>query len=396
MTHPFASRVAGMTTPTLADVVSAIEYLYPPHWADDWDAVGLAIGDLASDVRTVLFAVDPVQAVVDEAIDGKVDLLVVHHPLLLHPVSSVSTDSPKGRVVHELIRHGIALYVAHTNADSPSYGVSESLAFAFGLDNVRPLVPDRSDPLDKIVTFVPHGRVQRVIDALANAGAGSIGDYDRCAFLADGEGTFRPGPVSNPAIGTRGEIEVVSETRIEMVLPRVNRDAVVEALRRAHPYEEPAFDVFEIAGWAADRGSGRIGSLRHPMTLREFADEVASAVPATAVGARVSGDLEREVSVVAVAGGAGDFLLDQARASGADVYVTSDLRHHPASEFREHPESPGLIDIPHWAAEWTWLPVVQDAMAAVLDRRGLAVKSEVSRLCTDPWNYRASGDEASS
>jgi dinuclear metal center YbgI/SA1388 family protein len=382
-----------MTTPTLADVVSAIEHLYPPRWADEWDAVGLAVGDLASDVRSVLFAVDPVQAVADEAIERKVDLLVVHHPLLLRAVSSVSTDSPKGQVVHDLISHGIALYVAHTNADSPSHGVSESLAFALGLDDVRPLVADRSDPLDKIVSFVPHGRVQRVIDAMAGAGAGSIGDYDRCAFLADGEGTFRPGPVSNPAIGTRGEIEVVAETRIEMVLPRDRRDAVVEALQRAHPYEEPAFDVFEMAGWAVDRGAGRIGSLRHPTSLGEFADEVAGAIPATAAGVRVSGDLDREVGRIAVAGGAGDFLLDAARASDADVYVTSDLRHHPASEFREHPDAPALIDIPHWAAEWTWLPVVQDALAAVLDRRGLAVKSEVSRLCTDPWNHRAASDD---
>jgi dinuclear metal center YbgI/SA1388 family protein len=380
-----------MTTPTLADVVSALEHLYPPRWADDWDSVGLVVGDLASDVGTVLFAVDPVQAVVDQAIEGKVDLVVVHHPLLLKPVSSVAFDSPKGRVVHELISRGIALYVAHTNADSPSHGVSESLAFALGLDNVEPLVPDSSDPLDKIVTFVPHGRVQRVIDALASEGAGAIGDYDRCAFLADGEGTFRPGPVSNPAIGSRGKVEVVAETKIEMVLPRARRNAVIRALRRAHPYEEPAFDLIEMGTWDTDRGSGRIGVLRQPVSLRAFADEVARALPATAMGARVSGDLDREVSVVAVAGGAGDFLLDEARASGADVYVTSDLRHHPASEFREHPDAPALIDVPHWAAEWTWLPVAEDALRAVLDQRGLGVKMEVSRICTDPWNYRSSG-----
>jgi putative NIF3 family GTP cyclohydrolase 1 type 2 len=167
----------------------------------------------------------------------------------------------------------------------------------------------------------------------------------------------------------------------------------VAALKRAHPYEEPAFDVFELAGWAADRGAGRIGVLRQPRTLGEFADEVASALPRTAVGPRVSGDLDRTVSTVVVAGGAGDFLLDDARASGADVFVTSDLRHHPASEFREHPGAPALIDVPHWAAEWTWLPVAQDALMAVLDQRGLSVKSDVSRICTDPWNHRAAGSD---
>jgi dinuclear metal center YbgI/SA1388 family protein len=353
--------------------------------------VGLVVGDLPRDVRTILFAVDPVQAVVDQAVDAQVDLIVVHHPLLLKPVSTVAAGSPKGRVVHDLISHGIGMYVAHTNADSPTHGVSESMAFALGLDDVEPLVPDRSDALDKIVTFVPHGRVQRVIDALASEGAGNVGEYDRCAFLVDGEGTFRPGPASNPAIGMRGKVEVVAETKIEMVLPRSRRDAVIRALRRAHPYEEPAFDLIEMGTWDSDRGSGRIGVLRHPVSLRQFADDVASALPATAMGARVSGDLDREIGTVAVAGGAGDFLLDAARASGADVYVTSDLRHHPASEFREHPDAPALVDVPHWAAEWTWLPVAEDALRTVLDQRGLAAKMEVSRICTDPWNYRSSG-----
>jgi dinuclear metal center YbgI/SA1388 family protein len=382
-----------VATPTLADVVAALERVYPPAWADEGDPVGLVVGDLAADVHQVMFAVDPVMSVVQEAVDVKADVLVVHHPLFYKPVSAMPAHTPKGRALHELTRHKIALYVAHTNADSPVRGVSESMAFALGLDEVRPLVPHQGEALDKIVTFVPGGKVQRIVDAMASAGAGAIGDYDRCAFLIDGEGTFRPGPSSNPAIGTRGKVEVVAETRIEMVLPRAARDAVVAALRRAHPYEEPAFDVLELAGWAADRGAGRIGILRQPRTLREFADEVASALPRTAVGPRVSGDLDRTVSIVAVAGGAGDFLLDDARASGVDVFVTSDLRHHPASEFREHPGAPALIDVPHWAAEWTWLPVAQDALTAVLDQRGLAVKSEVSRLCTDPWNYRAAGSD---
>jgi dinuclear metal center YbgI/SA1388 family protein len=382
-----------VATPTLADVVAAIEHVYPPSWAEDGDPVGLVVGDLGADVRQALFAVDPVLSVVHEAVDVKADVLIVHHPLFFKPVSAVPAHTPKGRALHELARHNIALYVAHTNADSPVRGVSESMAFALGLDEVRPLVPHRTEALDKIVTFVPAGRVQRIVDAMAGAGAGAIGDYDRCAFLIDGEGTFRPGPSSNPAIGTRGKVEVVAETRIEMVLPRAARDAVVAALRRAHPYEEPAFDVFELAGWASDRGAGRIGVLRQPRTLQQFADEVASALPRTATGPRVSGDLDRTVSVVAVAGGAGDFLLDDALTSGADVFVTSDLRHHRASEFVEHPGAPALIDVPHWAAEWTWLPVAQDALAAVLDQRGLAVKSEVSRLCTDPWNYRAAGSD---
>lgn len=378
-----------MTTgTTLGAVGAALEDLYPPRWADSGDAIGLVVGDPEADVRRVLFAVDPVQTVVDEAIATDADLVVAHHPLLHRPVSSVAASFPKGLVIQALIAHGIGLYVAHTNADSPRGGVSESLALALGLRQVRPLRPHPADPLDKVVTFVPRAQVTMLVDALAAAGAGSIGDYDRCAFLGDGTGTFRPGRAANPAIGTRGQIEVVVETRVEMVLPRSRRDAVVAALRAAHPYEEPAFDILELAGWADERGAGRVGTLPEPMSLRDFADAVVAALPPTAVGARVSGDLDRRIATVAVCGGAGDFLLDDVRLSGVDVYVTSDLRHHPASEFREHRSAPALIDVPHWAAEWTWLPVASAALADRLAASGVSMA--VSHLCTDPWNHRAS------
>ncbi len=373
---------------TLGAVVAALEDLYPPRWAVPGDAVGLVAGDPAAVVRRVMFAVDPVQAVVDEAVAKSADLIVTHHPLLYRPVSSVAASSPKGRAVHDLIAGGIALYVAHTNADSPAGGVSESLARVLGLQDLRPLRSFPSDLLDKLVTFVPRQHASALVDALATAGAGSIGDYDRCAFLTDGMGTFRPGDAANPTIGTRGEIAQVDETRVEMVLPRSRRDPVIAALREAHPYEEPAFDIVEVAEWSADRGAGRIGQLEEPLRLRAFADVVVAALPPTAVGARVAGDLDARVSVVAVAGGAGDFLLDDARAAGVDAYVTSDLRHHLASEFREHTAAPALIDVPHWAAEWTWLPVASASLTERLS--GADVNIVVSNRCTDPWNYRAS------
>jgi putative NIF3 family GTP cyclohydrolase 1 type 2 len=196
--------------PTLADVVAVLDEQYDPSWAASWDAVGLVCGDPAAPVRRVLFAVDPVEAVVAEAIAYGADLIVAHHPLLLRAVHGVAATTPKGRLVHDMIRNGIALHVAHTNADVASPGVSDALAAAVGVvDGVRPLVASDGDPLDKLVTFVPHDDVDRVVDALAAAGAGALGAYSRCAYLVDGTGTFLPGEGAEPTIGAVGRVEVV-------------------------------------------------------------------------------------------------------------------------------------------------------------------------------------------
>jgi dinuclear metal center YbgI/SA1388 family protein len=268
------------TTPTLSDVVAALEGLYDPAWAESWDAVGLVCGDPAAPVRRVLFAVDPVTAVIEEAVDWGADLLVTHHPLLLRPVHGVAATTPKGRTVHRLITAGVALYTAHTNADVADPGVSDALARAIGVDGpLRPLVPAPADPR---------------------------------------------------------------------------------------------------------RGLGRIGELPAPIALRDFAAGVTAGLPPTAGGVRVAGDPSAMIRNVAVCGGAGDSLLDVARAAGADVYVTADLRHHPASEFREHGTT-ALVDAAHWATEWPWLTDAASRMVAVLATGNSTVETRISREVTDAW-----------
>lgn len=381
-----STSLSGMTT--VGEVLALLEDWYPPHRADDWDRVGLICGDPSESVERVLLAVDPVRAVAREAVAGNTDLLIVHHPLLLRGTSSVAATDPKGRVVHDLIRSGCALYAAHTNADAPRWGVSESLALALGLEGVLPLEADALEPMDKLVVFVPVEAEESVRSAITSAGAGAIGDYTDCTFTSSGEGRFRPLPGANPYVGSIGEVERVDEVRIESVLPRAKRLAVLAAMGAAHPYEEPAYDVFEIASLTDDtRGSGRIGRLSEPMSLREFAERVRDVLPQTAHGVRVAGDPERQIERVALCGGAGDFLLDRARSAGADVYLTSDLRHHPASEFREHDDC-ALIDVAHWAAEWTWLPVLADRLRTALAEKGANVEVHISEIVTDPWTFR--------
>jgi dinuclear metal center YbgI/SA1388 family protein len=379
-----------VAAPNLADVQAVLDELYDPRWADAWDKVGLVCGDPGAPVERVLFAIDPTRAVIDEAIEYDADLLVVHHPLFLTPVSSVAATTPKGRVVHDLMKHGIALLTAHTNADTPAYGVNDSLARALGIGSLRILLPTDETGLDKLVTFVPFDDSETVRQAITQAGAGHIGDYDSCTFTTFGEGRFRPLEGATPAIGRVGEAEVVQEARIETVYPRARRPEVLAAMLAAHPYEEPAYDVYELGSGSTEptRGHGRIGHLAEPITLKEFAGRVAAALPSTAHGVRVAGDPDREIRTVAVGAGAGDSLLDLVATSGADVFVTSDLRHHRAGEFLEA-GGPALVDVAHWAAEWTWLPVAEAGVLARLEDRGYTVDTQVSTLVTDPWTFRA-------
>ena len=375
-------------TPTLRELVTLLDRRYDPRTADSWDRVGLVCGDPDEPVERVLFAVDPVSVVVDEAIARSAQLLVTHHPLFLSGVHGIPADTSKGRIVHRLVRAGIGLLAAHTNADNARPGVSDAIASALGIDATEPLegLDAEPDPVDKFVVFVPVGDTQALIDAMASAGAGRIGDYERAAFFAPGTGTYRPLAGANPTIGAVGSVEQVEESMLQMVAPRRRRSQVIAALRVAHPYEEPAFDVLPVAQVPTGRGGGRVGDLPAPMTLAAFADLVAATLPATAQGVRVAGDADRVIRRVALCGGSGDSMLGAAGASGADVYLTSDLRHHRASE---HLEAGGcaLVDVAHWAAEWMWLPQAARLLEQDAAQAGFSIRTTVSTTVTDPWSF---------
>jgi len=263
----------------LREVLAALDARYDPALAESWDAVGLVCGDPDQPVRRVVFAVDPIAAVVDDVLAVGAELLVTHHPLLLTPVHGVPADDPKGRLVHRLIRGNSGLFVAHTNADrAPEHGVNDALAAVLGLRDAVPLEPADDDP-------------------------------------------------------------------------------------RA--------------------GLGRVGELEQPVTLREFAARAAAALPATVSGVRAAGDPDRVVRRVAVCGGSGGSLTGAAAAAGADVFLTSDLKHHPVSEQLES-SGPALCDVGHFASEWPWLPVAADVLHRDLSGR---VEVAVSRRRTDPWTW---------
>lgn len=276
------------STTTLADITRILDGFYPPSTAQSWDAVGLVTGDPGQPISRVLFAVDPAMSVIDEAVTGGYDLIVIHHPLLLRGVKSVATTTGKGRAVTSLVVGDVALYAAHTNADVATPGVNDALARACGLTDVEPLVMSEGQPL------------------------------------------------------------------------------------------------------------GRVGDLDEAMTLRGFCERLAAALPPAPVGLRVSGDADARVHRIAVLGGAGDGEFGAARAAGADVYVTADLRHHPALEAREEedPASPTfLVDAGHWATEWLWLQHASDRLVDAVRGRGGDIEVHVSTTCTDPWNFLVPTDE---
>ena len=385
-------RFAGV--PRLADLIAVLDGWFDPRWAESWDAVGLVCGDPDEPVERVLLAVDAVPATVAEALSTRSQLLVTHHPLLLTPVHGVPADDPKGALVHRLIRAGVAHFVAHTNADVADPGVSDALAERIGLSGLRPLEAQADEPFDKLVVYVPTGDAPRLVEALAEAGAGAVGDYDRCAWTTEGIGTFRPLDGADPTIGRVGEIERVAETRVEMVVPSRCRRAVVEAVRAAHPYEEPAFDLLAASPIPGRRGTGRVGELAKSVSLHEFVAQVAAVLPATAWGVRAAGNPDRLVRTVAVCGGAGGSLAEDARRAGADAFLTADLKHHPSVEAVTERGGDGmaLVDAAHWATEAPWLDVLA---ARLREELGTTVEVRVSRRVTDPWTLHAPSPETS-
>jgi dinuclear metal center YbgI/SA1388 family protein len=368
-------------TVRLAGVIDVLNEAYPPGLAESWDSVGLVCGDPDDVLSSVTIAVDATAAVVDEVPDG--GLLLAHHPLLLRGVDTVAASTAKGALVHRLIRSGRSLFTAHTNADSASPGVSDALAHALGLTVEAVLEPSHVVAgLDKWVIFVPGENAEAVRAAVFAAGAGRIGDYSQCSWSVTGTGQFLPGDGAAPAIGSVGAVEKVVEDRVEVVAPARARREVLSAMRAAHPYEEPAFDIVALAPPPADVGLGRIGSLTQPESLSAFVSRVRAGLPQTSWGVRAAGDPDMTVSRVAVCGGAGDSLLEAVAATGVQAYVTADLRHHPADEHCRVSDV-ALIDVAHWASEYPWCEQAADVLRSAF---GADLSVRVCPIRTDPWN----------
>ncbi len=353
------------------DVLTA---LVAPGKEAGWDPTGVQIGDVEADVQSVAVCHEVNEAVVDTVERHSVDLLLAYHPLLFRPTTAlVAGRSPAGRALR-LARAGINLAVVHTAFDAAAGGTADGLAEAAGIAQPRPFGRLPGEDTVKVVTFVPPDRVEAVAAAMGAAGGGRIGRYEGCSFRSSGTGTFLPGDEADPVLGERGVVNEEQETRLEMVSPARRADQVVAALVAAHPYEEPAYDVYPTR--SNESFVGRFGAVGEVTTVGELARSLEVALPAATV--RVAGDRNRPVSVAAVVPGSGADLIGAAASCGADVIVTGDVSHHRAVDALDR--GIAVIDAGHAPTERPGMRKLYAAVAALsVEARNL------TNVNTDPW-----------
>ncbi len=309
---------------SVADIIDYLNQFAPFHLAADWDNVGLLLGDRKARCERVMTCLTLTPEVAQEAIQANVNLVVTHHPILFRPIQRLTTDTPEGGMLLSLIQAGVAVHSPHTAFDNTAGGINDSLARRLGLVEVVALRRREGIRQSKIVVFVPESDLTRVSDAMFSAGAGHIGEYSQCSFRVSGTGTFFGSDAAQPTIGQKGRREEVSEWRLEVLCPESCREQVVEAMRQAHSYEEPAYDVYPLQ--PATIGEGRLGRLQQSQSLDQLAQTAKEVLKAARV--QIVGDPSRSVERVALACGAGgEFLMDAVRAK-AHVFLTGEIRFH--------------------------------------------------------------------
>ncbi|WAA13931.1 Nif3-like dinuclear metal center hexameric protein [Fervidibacillus halotolerans] len=364
------------------EIIQLFEQFSPKRLAMEGDKIGLQIGRLNRRVKNVLVALDVTEEVAKEALEKDVQLIIAHHPPIYRPLANIRTDTPQGRMIEILMKHEIAVYAAHTNLDVATGGLNDWLADALQLTDREVLVPTGEIPLKKLVVFAPVEDADRIRTAIGNAGAGAIGNYRHCSFTVEGTGRFQPGEDANPYIGSVGKLEAVREARIEAIFPENIEKALIKAMLQAHPYEEPAYDVYPLALEGEVYGLGRIGYLPEEMTLREFARFVKNVLDAK--GVRVIGNLEEKVKKVAVLGGDGNKYYSWALRKGADVYVTGDMYYHTAIDAKN--EGLNIVDPGHHV-EQIMKKKVTEKMASICKEQGFDVNFIPSSVRTDPFEF---------
>lgn len=359
------------------DITNTLEQLAPLSLQEKYDNAGLLVGDYLQPVTGVLLCLDITEAVLQEAIELKYNLIIAHHPIIFNGLKRLTGQNEVQRCVTAAIKNDIALYAAHTNLDNVFEGVNGKIAAKLGLENCRILAP-MSDSLCKLVTYVPKLLVSKVRDALFEAGAGTIGKYDSCSFTGEGIGSFRAGEGAQPFVGKSGQLHFEPEIRLELVVPKVLVSGVVSALKQVHPYEEPAYDILPISNKWEQVGAGVVGTLPAPVSTTEFLNHLKQVFQVPSL--RHTAIVQAEVQRIAVCGGSGSFLIPDALTAKADVYITADIKYH---EFMQAEGQLVLVDAGHYETE----QYTKDLMYEIISKKFPTFAVRISNVSTNPILY---------
>ncbi len=359
------------------DITNAIEEIAPLSYAEDFDNVGLLIGNYDTKVSGILVTLDTLEIVVDEAIENNCNLIVSFHPIIFSGLKKITGNSYVERVVLKAIKHDIAIYAIHTALDNSIKGVSAKMAEVLGLRNTKILLP-KTGLIKKLTTYAPQQEAEKVREALHNAGAGNIGNYSDCSFNTKGLGTYRGNEDSNPTIGKKGELHTESETMISVVFEKHLEQKIVKALHKYHPYEEVAYDIVTTDNVHQHIGMGMIGELTNELSEKDFFYRLKEQFNLKCI--RHSKLLGNSIKKVAVLGGSGSFAIDAAKRSGADVYISADFKYH---EFYRAENELILADIGHYESE----QFTKNLLADHLTKKFRNFAIILSKSITNPINY---------
>ncbi|ALO14194.1 metal-binding protein [Salinivirga cyanobacteriivorans] len=326
------------------ELIGFLNKLYPPQFQESYDNSGLLISRDNNEISKALLTLDITPEVMDEAIEVNADLIIAHHPVIFKPLKKIHHKSPVEKIIRKALAHDIAIYSAHTNMDSARGGTNDKLCELLNLKNCEVLSPIK-DYLYKLVVFVPEAQANDVRQAIFDAGAGTIGEYDSCSYNLEGKGSFRAGDNTDPYVGEKGKLHFEAETRVETIVPKHLLQQSIDNMKAAHPYEEVAYDVYPLANNFEAAGLGRIGVLENPMSQEEFLKLVKAQLGADHL--RFSGTAKK-ISKVALCSGSGSSLARAAASQKADAYISADFKYH---EFQDAAEHLLVIDAGHYDTE---------------------------------------------
>lgn len=360
------------------EITRLLETIAPLSLQESYDNSGLIVGHPEKEVQRALICLDATEAVIDEAIEAKCDLVIAHHPIVFGGLKKINGKNYVERVVIKAIRHDISIYAIHTNLDNVlKQGVNSKIADLLGLEDRKILRP-MADELLKVVVFVPTAHLEAVRQAMCDAGAGKIGHYDECSFSSEGRGSFRGDEHSNAFVGEKNRLHFEPENRLEVIVPTYQLSAVLKAMVSAHPYEEVAHDIYPLKNSHAETGAGMIGRLGADMSKAEFLRHVKSRMQADTI--KYTATSKDTIRTVAICGGSGSFLIGDALRAGADAYVTGDIKYH---EFFDGENQLMICDIGHYESEQFTINLIGDLLLEKIPNFAVIF----TKVVTNPVNY---------